>query len=252
MISVPGWPPGYGRRIHAELDSTLDEAARIAASLSGPTWILAYNQTGGRGRRGRGWVMPAGNFASALILKPTEPPATVALRSFVAALAVGDALAAVTGRGDLVALKWPNDVLLNGGKVSGILLESAGQGGTLSHLALGIGVNLAAAPDAGAVESGAVRPVSVLEETGVQVAPEEFLTVLATTYARWEDTFRREGFAPVREVWLARAARIGERIVARTGRTESTGVFETIDGDGALILATGEGRRAIPAADIFF
>lgn len=252
MTGANGWPAGFGRHVHAELDSTLNEAARIAPSVLAPTWILTYNQTHGRGRRGRVWAMPSGNFAGALVLRPQEPPATVALRSFVAALALGDALSEVTGRPELFALKWPNDVLLEGGKVAGILLEGIGQGGHVNHLAIGIGVNLAEAPPREVLEAHAVPPVSLLGSTGVQIAPEEFLSVLARSYAVREATFATQGFAPIRAAWLARAARLGEQITARTGNNETTGIFETIDGQGALVLATSEGRRAIPAAEVFF
>jgi BirA family biotin operon repressor/biotin-[acetyl-CoA-carboxylase] ligase len=170
----------------------------------------------------------------------------------VAAVALADALAAVIGPGTTIALKWPNDVLLNGGKVAGILLESAGQGGAVSHLAIGIGVNLAEAPPAAAVEPGAQMPVSVLGETGIRIAPEDFLIPLASAFDRWERRFRTYGFAPIRTAWLARAARIGQPITARTARETITGTFETIAEDGALVLATSQGRRVIPAADVYF
>ena len=171
----------------ASVDSTNAEAARIAPTLMGPEWILALEQTAGRGRRGRAWVNPPGNFMATLVMRPTEPPAQVALRSFVASLALFDAFVAATGRAQSFALKWPNDVLMNGGKVAGILLESAGMGaGQFSHIAIGIGVNLVAAPPREAVEPGAVTPVSLMDETGARVTPEEFLDLLAPAYARWE------------------------------------------------------------------
>ncbi len=247
------WPEGYGRRVLAEVDSTNAEASRIAADLAGPEWILGLRQTQGRGRRGRAWVDPTGNFAGTLVLRPAESPDQVALRSFVASLALYDAFVAVTGRTEGLALKWPNDVLLNGGKVAGILLESAGMaGGTVSHIAIGIGVNLAHAPDIGAVEERATRPVSLLSETGAAVTPEEFLDALAGAYAHWETQFVTFGFESIRIAWLSRAARIGEIITARTTRDETTGTFETVDSAGNLVLKTAKGRVAIPAADIFF
>jgi len=196
--------------------------------------------------------MPEGNFAATLVLRPAVTPATAALYSFVAALALDAALAEVTGPGPVTAIKWPNDVLLNGGKIAGILLESVGTGGQISHLAIGIGVNLAAAPPAAALEPGAVAPVSLLGETGLKIAPLDFLPPLARAFAHYAATFERYGFAPIRAAWLARAARIGQRITARTGTESTTGTFETIDDTGALILVTGSGRRAISAADIFF
>jgi BirA family biotin operon repressor/biotin-[acetyl-CoA-carboxylase] ligase len=246
------WPDGYGKRILEEVDSTLDEAARIAADLAGPEWILAKRQTKGRGRRGRDWKEPAGNFAATLVMRPTEPPQVVALRSFVAALAVYDACEALTGRTAGLALKWPNDVLLNGGKLSGILLESAGGGEGVAYLSIGIGVNLVETPMKEWLEPGAVWPVSLLSETGVQVGPEMFLTELAAAYARFELQFTTYGFEPIRTAWLARAAKLGEVITARTTHSETEGTFETVDAEGNLVLNSAKGRVNIPAADIFF
>jgi BirA family biotin operon repressor/biotin-[acetyl-CoA-carboxylase] ligase len=243
---MSGWPAGVGREIHAVLDSTNAEALRRAAAGGvGPLWILARRQTAARGRRGRAWASPEGNFAASLLLRPRGGPA---LRSFVAALGLYDTMVAVTGRPGLFALKWPNDVLLSGGKLAGILLET-GAGGTL---VIGIGINLAAAPDAAAVEPGAVRPVSLRGATGLVVAPEEFLDLLAPALQAWEDRLVADGFAPLREAWLARATRLGEPIVARLPGRTLEGRFETIDETGALVLATAGGRVALPAAEIFF
>lgn len=246
------WPGGYGLHILDEVDSTLNEAARIAPHASGPVWILARHQTAARGRRGRAWANPKGNLAATLLLRPPGAPDSAALRSFVAALALYDACVAVTGRADGLALKWPNDVLLNGGKLAGILLESAGQGGGVAYLAIGIGVNLADAPPPSAVEPGALRPVSLMSQTGTRVDPESFLTELAAAYAGYEAQFTTYGFAPIRTAWLARAARLGEVITARTGGQETTGTFETVDATGNLVLMTAKGRMSIPAADVYF
>ena len=246
------WPEGVARHVLAEADSTNSEAARLAPRLTQPTWIFAHRQTAARGRRGRGWVSPAGNFGATLVMRPSGTPVEAAQRSFVAALALADALAAVAGPGPVITLKWPNDVLLNGGKVAGILLESAGQGGAVGHLAIGIGVNLAEAPPAGALEPGAHPPVSLLGETGIRIAPQEFLAPLAHAFDRWERQLRTYGFGPIRTAWLARAARIGQRLTARTVAESIDGTFETIAEDGALILTTAEGRRTIPAADVYF
>ena len=223
------------------MDSTLNEAARRFDTLRGPTWILALHQTAARGRRGRDWRHPAGHFAATLVLPGPLQPATAALRSFVASLALYDAFAAATGRPGSFALKWPNDVLLNGGKVAGMLLETIGPRG--DALSIGIGVNLAQAPDAGQVEQGAVRPVSLLSETGAAVSPEEFLDLLAPAYARYEAQFAAYGFAPIRTAWLDRAARLGQQM---------TGRFDTVDEQGQLVLSTPQGPRRIAAADVFF
>ncbi len=247
------WPVGYGRRVLPEVDSTNAEAVRIAESLRGPEWILALSQTAGRGRRGRAWKNPKGNFAASLVLQPQEPAEQVALRSFVASLALADAFAAVTGRPEAFSLKWPNDVLLNGGKVAGILLESAGfADGRFSHFVIGIGVNLMDTPDVADLEATATRPVSIFSETGAKVDPETFLDALAPAYARWEHQFVSYGFEVIRAAWLARAARLGEVITARTMREEYVGTFDTVDIAGNLVLKTAQGVVAIPAADIFF
>lgn len=245
------WPEGYGRVVLEEVDSTLDEARRRAADIAGPVWILALHQTAARGRRGRPWTSPRGNFAATLLMRPAESPQRAALRSFVAALALYDALTDVSGRPESLAMKWPNDVLLNGGKVAGILLESIGRGSEL-QLAIGIGVNLLAAPGQDEVEPGALRPVSVLSECGVSVTAEEFLTHLAATYALHEQRFVTYGFEPIRRLWLDRAAHRGRTITARVGAAEHRGRFADVDKDGQLVLETPDGRRAIPAADVFF
>ncbi len=122
----------------------------------------------------------------------------------------------------------------------------------MQHLAIGIGVNLIAAPDPAQVEPGAVPPVTLLAETGLRVTPEAFLDALAPAYARWETTFTTQGFAPLRAAWLAHAARLGQPIRARTGTDTREGIFDTIDDTGALILRQSHGPVAIPAAEVFF
>ena len=206
---------------------------------------MALRQTAARGRRGRPWVSGAGNFAASLLMRAGENPAQ---RSFVAALGLYDAMLAVTGRAELFALKWPNDVLLSGRKLAGILLET-GPGGTL---VIGVGVNLAQAPSAADLDAGAVRPVSLLEATGIAVRPEEFLDLLAPAVWAWEQRLRAGGFEALRAAWLSRAARLGEEITARLPDRVIAGRFETLDAAGALVLATEEGRVSVSAAEIQF
>ena len=213
---------------------------------------MAHEQTAGRGRRARPWVSPRGNFYGTLILRPTEPAAIVALRSFAAALALREAFVALTDLPRAFQLKWPNDVLLNGGKVAGILLESQQSGAGVAHLAIGIGVNLTQAPDPAQMESGATAPVNLLAETGLRITPEAFLAHLGPAYARWEHVFTTQGFGPLRSEWLSHAARLGETIRARTGTQSHEGRFETIDASGALILLQPHGPVAISAAEVFF
>jgi BirA family biotin operon repressor/biotin-[acetyl-CoA-carboxylase] ligase len=229
------------------------EAARLAPHLTGPAWILARTQTAARGRRGRAWRSPDNNFAATYLMNPamrglTGGPAQSANYSFVAALALHDALQAAVGPSAALAIKWPNDVLLNGGKIAGILLESIAN----THLSIGIGVNLAESPPRETLEDRALPPVSLAGETGVTMTPDAFLDLLANAFARYDLQFRTYGFAPIRSAWLARAARLGQTITARTGTEERIGTFETIDDTGALILTSAQGRHAIAAADIYF
>ncbi len=245
------WPERYDRIVLDEVDSTNAQAVRAAAMLGKRTWIMARHQTAAHGRRGRPWAMAPGNFAATLAQKLEATPLQAAQRSFVAALALHEALVGVSGQRDAFALKWPNDVLLNGGKVAGILLENGGS--AMSQLlCIGIGVNLVAAPDPSEVDAGATRPVSLLGETAVEVEAEFLLEQLALAYARWEDLFGIMGFSPIREAWLARAAGLGDTITARVGENTYKGRFETLDDTGALVLETPEGQVNVPAGDVYF
>lgn len=247
------WPDDAAREVIAELDSTNAEALRrAAAGAEGPAWLLALRQTSARGRRGRSWASPPGAFAASLLMRPMAPPAEAALRSFVAALALDDALSALTGRPEMFALKWPNDVLMQGRKLAGILLETGGIPNGPLALVIGIGVNLADEPDPQALEPGALAPVSLRGATGVSISPEDFLDLLAPAFARREGVLRAQGFGPIRDAWLARAARIGEIVSARSHGREIVGRFETIDPSGALVLATHSGRVTLPAAEVHF
>ena len=239
-----------GRIVLDEVDSTMAEAARRAATLDRPTWIMAYRQTAARGRRGRTWENPEGNFAATFVYRPGGNPASAALRSFMAANALFEALAMKIDR-DRLSLKWPNDVLLNGGKVAGILLESTGRaGGQVDWLAIGIGVNLVDVPRD--VRHASFPPVSLAGEGGEACDVHEMLSMLASNMATEERIFAELGFGPIRENWLKKAARLGEVITARTAREEITGRFETVDEAGQLVLDTPKGRVTIPAADVYF
>ena len=217
------------------------EARRRRAALAGPTWIVTRRQTAGIGRRGRAWRDPVGNYAATLVMEVEGGPPAMALRSFVAALAVHDAAAALAGA-DGLALKWPNDVLRHGGKLAGILLEAMDD----RTVAVGIGVNLVAAPDPREVEAGAVPPVSLEGRADV----EQFHAALRPAFEDRERALRTYGFGPTREAWLARAAGLGGPIRARTPREELRGTFEGIDAAGHLILRTPRGTVHLPAADI--
>lgn len=243
------WPEKTGRIILDQVDSTMAEAARRVPTLDRPTWIMAYRQTAARGRRGRRWENPEGNFAATYVMRPGGDPSGAALRSFMAANALFEALAMKVDR-DRLAVKWPNDVLLNGGKVAGILLEASGKGGRVDWLSIGIGVNLVDVPRG--VRNDAFPPVSLAGEGGRPCDVHEMLSMLASNIATEERIFSELGFGPIRENWLKKAARLGEVITARTGREAVTGVFETVDEAGQLVLQTPKGRVTIPAADVYF
>lgn len=243
------WPEGYDRLILDEVDSTMDEARRRARDLARPTWIMARRQSRARGRQGRGWLMPEGNLAATLVYRPEASPSEAARRSFLAANALFEALAIYVDRTEL-ELKWPNDVLLNGGKVAGILLESMGGGPYVDWLAVGVGVNLVAAPPD--EEGMTFRPVSVFQQGGDPVTADDFLETLADAFATQEMKLEALGFGRIREDWLRHAAKLGEVITARTSEETVEGVFETIDEAGNLVLQTPQGPRVIPAADVYF
>ena len=134
--------------------------------------------------------------------------------------------------------------------MAGILLESSGSGPFVNWLSIGIGVNLKHTPEG--IEGAGFAPTSLAEAGGELVSPQDFLATLADAYATQEAKLMRLGFDRIRDEWLSKAARLGEVITARTGREDVTGIFDSIDRDGNLVLITGTGPRAIPAADIFF
>lgn len=231
------------------VDSTMAEAMRRAKDIERPTWILAKTQTAARGRRGRTWVVTEGNLNATLIFRPEATAAEAAKRSFLAANALFQALA-IYVPSEKLSLKWPNDVLLSGGKVAGILLESSGQGPFVDWLSIGIGVNLKHTPEG--VTDASFAPTNLIAAGGWEVEPRDFLSTLADAYATQEAKLLRLGFGRIRDDWMSNAARLGEVITARTGREDVTGIFDSIDKDGNLVLITGTGPRAISAADVFF
>lgn len=243
------WPEGVGRLLLDTVDSTNEEARRRAAQgAPGPLWIAARRQTAARGRRGRAWTAPEGNLSATCLLRPEGPPARVALISFAACLAVAEMFETLAPQ-ESVALKWPNDALLNGRKAAGVLLESAGAGAGVDWLAVGVGVNLAHHPDP---EPDAWPPTSVARETGAAPPPETALALLARAFARWSDVLDAQGFAPLRAAWLARAARLGQKVTARLPDATIEGVFADLDATGALVLSQGGALRRIQAADVYF
>ena len=243
------WPLGYALLELDEIDSTNQEAKRrAAAGVTSPLWIVAARQSEGRGRRGNAWQSLSGNLAATLLIRPERRAAECAQLSFAAALAVSDMLAGFAPHANF-GLKWPNDVLADGRKIAGILLESESRAdGTAAWLAVGIGVNLAAFPD------DVELPATSLAVQGIlPPAPRDALLDLAAAFAKWYEVWRTQGFSPVREAWLARASGLGSRVRARLAREEVVGVFQGIDESGALLLGLAGGvTRAIAAGEVFF
>jgi BirA family biotin operon repressor/biotin-[acetyl-CoA-carboxylase] ligase len=249
VTSLPAWPTGHAIRHFEEIDSTNEEAKRLAgAGEAGPLWILADRQTKGRGRRGREWHSLAGNLSATLLLKPASRIAQCAQLSFVAALAAGDLIVRCAPRAR-VGLKWPNDILADGRKIAGILLETSGKdAGAPDWLAIGFGINLVWYPS-----DSEFPATSLLALNARPPPPREALTALAASWSEWYRVWEASGFLPIREAWLARAEGLGHRIRARLPGEEATGVFEGIDHDGALVLREQQGRlRTIAAGDVFF
>ena len=248
-MSTLAWPSGYELREWAEIDSTNEEARRLAAAGErGPVWLRADRQTAGRGRRGRAWESPTGNLAATLLIVPSKPASECAQLSFVTAIAAADT-ASVFASGADIKVKWPNDVLANGRKLAGILLESAsGADSVLCFLAIGVGMNLAHFPP------DTEFPATSLAALGASVpSPSAALVQLAAHFAKWYDVWMTSGFTPIQDAWLARAAGLGTRIRARLTHEETSGVFEGIDATGALILRETQGRtRTIAAGEVFF
>jgi BirA family biotin operon repressor/biotin-[acetyl-CoA-carboxylase] ligase len=187
------------------------------------------------------WISESGNLFATLSM-----PVTTSLSAqlgFVAGLAATDAIMAHAPSAE-VKLKWPNDVLLNGKKVAGILLEGLGA----DLFAIGIGINLAHYPVGTEIPS-----VSIAAVTGEVPDPDGILLRLATAMTAWYEIWLRQGFQPVRKAWLLRASGVGHAIRARVGDSERDGVFEDLDEDGALLLRDGSGTLTrITAGDVFF
>ena len=234
--------PGLDAARHVsfdDLDSTNAEAMRRAgAGERGPLWIVAARQSAGRGRQGREWASSVGNLYATLLVTLPVPADLAAQTSFVAALAVFDFAAGVLATPERLALKWPNDVLLAGAKLSGILIETLAQDGAgHTTVAIGIGVNLVDAPEQ--TRYGATS----LAEHGVVVGPGEAFTRLsAAVGARLADWNDGNNFAVIRCDWTARAAGLGRPVRVTMGDRTVIGEFTGLASNGALLLSDGGGQ----------
>jgi BirA family biotin operon repressor/biotin-[acetyl-CoA-carboxylase] ligase len=257
---------GFRLAAFPEIGSTNVEALAAARrSDPGRIWFVTDRQTAGRGRRGRSWSTPAGNLAaSLLVIVPVEPGAAASL-GFVAGIALDEALRAVApslavrialdgiepggaGQGDRLRLKWPNDVLLDGAKLAGVLLEGEALADGRFAVVIGVGVNVAQAP------AGLPYPAVALRSLGVPVDAAAVFAALSDAWAGvervWDDG---RGFAVIRRLWLERAAGLGERVAVRLGGEVVSGTFETIDETGRLLVRlTDGGLKSIAAGEVHF
>jgi BirA family biotin operon repressor/biotin-[acetyl-CoA-carboxylase] ligase len=243
--------PPPARLLHlAEVGSTNAEAMRLAAAGEpAPLWILADRQQAGRGRSGRLWASHPGNLHASLLLRLACRPAEAAQLSLLAGVAVVDALRARLAQAATAGLrlKWPNDILLGGAKLGGILVESARAGpeGRMAAV-VGIGLNLAKHP------ADLDRPATSLAAHGLTLAPPAMLEALAWAMHRWLAAWDEgAGFAAVREAWLVRGGPLGERLVVNAGARTIAGAYRGLDADGALLLRDDAGfERRVTYGDV--
>ena len=235
--------PFFRLSAHEELASTNDEAlARARRGAPEGTLILADTQTAGRGRRGRRWESPAGNLYLSIILRPPEGVAGATAVGFAAALAVRAALVAGLPSDRRVELKWPNDVLIDGAKAAGLLIEAAEDA-----LVLGVGINILQHP------SGTPYPATSLQDAGGSSTREDVLSAFCAAFKACYDDYRRDGFAPIRAAWLAQARGIGGPVSLQIDGARFDGIFRDIDTGGALVLDLGaSGVKTITAGDVSF
>jgi BirA family transcriptional regulator, biotin operon repressor / biotin---[acetyl-CoA-carboxylase] ligase len=220
-----------------EIDSTNEEARRRAiAGDVGPAWLVARSQSAGRGRLRRQWDSPEGNlFATALLSYPASP-AQASLASFAAGLAVIDAAKIVGAEPAALRLKWPNDVLADGAKLSGILIETGSAGGSL-WMAAGFGVNVKTAPVVPGRETACVTNLP----GGAGVTADRFLGALDIAFRARLSRLVAKGFGPTRADWLAKAAYLGERVSVPQGADRVEGMMKDLDDDGALVVELADG-----------
>lgn len=233
---------------HGLIGSTNDEALQSARSGDpGRLWVLADAQTRGKGRNGRVWASPPGNFYASLLLIDPAPRVRAAELGFVVGVAIAHALRHILGGDSRLAIKWPNDILYEGDKLAGILLESTDLPDGRFACVAGIGVNCCSHPDVALCHA-----TDLFAITGSRIAPDAVLEPLCAAMAYWLDIWEAGArFDRIRAEWLSLAAGLGARIKVARPLTTIEGLFETIDATGRLVLATASGPILVEAADIF-
>jgi BirA family transcriptional regulator, biotin operon repressor / biotin---[acetyl-CoA-carboxylase] ligase len=206
--------------------------------------VMARRQEQGRGSHGRAWSSPPGNLYLSVLLCPGGPVAEGGLWSLLAAVALAETVEPHLPEPTALRLKWPNDLLLDGRKLAGILLDSAAEAGALTSLVIGFGLNLVAAPEL------PDRPTVALSDLAAPPSPEQAAHTLLSRLAHWCERRARESFAPVREAWLARAPSPGTPLRFRLGARDLAGTFAGIAPDGALLLDAAGTRHAFAAGEV--
>jgi len=235
-------------KFYDTVDSTNLEAKRlIEQGEVGPLWISAARQTAGYGRRGSAWFQAEGDVAATLVFTAHESRKSLGQLSYVAALSVADAISTFIDNPPL-SLKWPNDVLLNDAKVSGILLELVTQSQKPPVVVLGVGVNIISMPSE--VDYAVARLMDLISDP--IPSPHVFLKALDASFFHWFELWKRDGFEPVREAWLEKAARLNQPIKVQLPDKTLSGIFTGINQNGELILLTDEFETAIAAGAVFF
>jgi len=225
---------------HDKIGSTNDEARRLAhEGAPHGTVVHADEQTAGRGRLAHTWFSPAGNLYLSILLRTGQPAARTPELSFLAALAVADTVEALLPRQTRAMLKWPNDVLINGAKIAGILLEQVDDA-----TVIGIGLNVLEAPS-----NAAYKTTTVVANGGI-ASVDGARDILLERLGRHLAVWQADGFIPIREQWLGRSYPIGAAIKANSGGQPVAGHFAGLDEDGALLLDTSQGRQRIVAGDV--
>jgi BirA family biotin operon repressor/biotin-[acetyl-CoA-carboxylase] ligase len=243
MTERPEVPPGCHLIAHDAVGSTNEEARKLAAAGGADrTVVWAREQTAGRGRHGRSWASPPGNLYQSILFRPDRPVAEVPQIGFSVGAAMASAIRDVTGLG--VALKWPNDLYLAGKKLSGILLESAGDAGRNAEWVIaGIGVNVDVRPDL--PDAGSLR------DAGGKTTPSALLEAFLPRLFDLHDTWLAEGFEPVRRAWSEHALDIGTLLSVKLPGSTAEGGFGGIDAAGNLLLETATGTERVAVGDVF-
>ncbi len=246
-MSLPASVSGRGYRLEVfdSLGSTNDEAmGRARGGDPGRLWIRAAQQSGGKGRLGRQWVSPAGNLYASLLLVDAATPDRAPELGFVAGVALACALSRLLG--PEARIKWPNDIVVGGAKLAGILLEATQTAGGGFACVIGVGVNCASHPQ------GLPYPATDLASLDCAVSPGVLLDSFAEELAGWLDQWDEgRGFAQIRAAWLLFAAGMGETAEVAMGDQRIKGVLRGLDERGRLLVDTEAGQRTIDAGDVF-